>query len=69
MIYHLAVDHAHRGRGIGMLLMEKVERRLRAKGCLRAYLLIKRGNEDVVEFYRHLGWETMEITLMGKTMT
>gem|GEM_PF-1356333 len=41
---------------------------MRAKGCPKAYLLVKRGNEDVVEFYNHRGWETMEITIMGKTM-
>jgi ribosomal protein S18 acetylase RimI-like enzyme len=68
LVYHLAVDRAYRGRGIGTMLMEEVERRLRAKGCLRAYLLVKRGNEAVVEFYRHRGWETMDITLMGKTL-
>lgn len=68
MIYHLSVDRAYRGRGIGKMLMDEVERRLQVKGCRKAYLLIKRGNEDVVEFYRHRGWETMEITIMGKTM-
>lgn len=68
MIYHLAVDQAYRQRGIGKMLMDEVERRMKAKGCLKAYLLVKRGNEDVVEFYRHLGWETMEITIMGKVL-
>lgn len=68
LIYHLAVARAYRERGIGTLLMDEVERRLRAKGCLRAYLLIKRGNEEVVEFYHHRGWETMDITLMGKNL-
>jgi ribosomal protein S18 acetylase RimI-like enzyme len=67
-IYHLAVDQAYRQRGIGKMLMDEVERRMKAKGCLKAYLLVKRGNEDVVEFYRHLGWETMEITIMGKVL-
>lgn len=68
LVYHLAVAHAYRGRGIGTLLMEEVERRLRAKGCLRAYLLVKRGNEEAVEFYQQRGWETMEVALMGKTL-
>jgi ribosomal protein S18 acetylase RimI-like enzyme len=67
LIYHLAVDHAYRQRGIGTLLMNEVERRLRAKGCVRAYLLVKRGNEQVVEFYRQRGWETMDVTLMAKS--
>ena len=69
MIYHLAVDHAYRKRGIGTMLMDELERRMIAKGCLKAYLLVKRGNEDVVEFYRHQGWETMEITIMGKVLS
>ncbi len=67
LIYHLAVARAYRERGIGTLLMNEVERRLRAKGCLRAYLLVKRGNERVVEFYRQRGWETMDVTLMAKS--
>jgi len=67
LIYHLAVARAYRGRGIGTMLMNEVERRLRAKGCLRAYLLVKRGNEQVVEFYRQRGWETMDVTLMAKS--
>lgn len=68
MIYHLAVERAYRGRGIGTMLMDEVERRLRAKGCVKAYLLVKRGNEDVVEFYSQRGWETMELTIMGKVL-
>jgi len=69
MIYHLAVDHAYRKRGIGKVLMDELERRMIAKGCLKAYLLVKRGNEDVVEFYLHQGWETMDITIMGKVLS
>lgn len=67
IIYHLAVDQAYRGNGIGTLLMTEVEKRLAAKGCLKSYLLVTRENPDVIEFYRALGWETMDITLMGKS--
>jgi ribosomal protein S18 acetylase RimI-like enzyme len=67
IIYHLAVDQAHRGNGIGKMLMSEVEKRMAAKGCLKSYLLVTRENTDVVEFYQQLGWEKMEITLMGKS--
>jgi ribosomal protein S18 acetylase RimI-like enzyme len=67
IIYHLAVDQAYRGNGIGKLLMAEVEKRLAAKGCLKAYLLVTRENLDVIEFYRALDWETMDVTLMGKS--
>jgi len=68
LIYHLAVDEAHRGRGLGSLLMQEVERRLAAKGCLRAYLLIRAQNRDVTRFYEKTGWETMSVTIMGKNL-
>jgi ribosomal protein S18 acetylase RimI-like enzyme len=68
LVYHLAVDHAYRKRGIGKMLMDEVEQRLRAKGCLRCYLLVKDDAKDVVDFYRHLGWETWDVTAMGKTI-
>ena len=68
LIYHLAVDQAYRGNGIGKLLMAEVEKRLAAKGCLKSYLLVTRENTDVIEFYNRLGWEEMTVTLMGKTI-
>lgn len=68
IVYHLAVDQACRGNGIGKMLMAEVEKRLAAKGCLKSYLLVKRENTDVIEFYQQLGWEKMEITLMGKSL-
>jgi ribosomal protein S18 acetylase RimI-like enzyme len=60
MIYHLAVDENLRGAGIGGLLMEAVEQRLRAKGCLRCYLMVTTGNETAMRFYEGRGWSRME---------
>lgn len=68
LIYHLAVEPAYRRNGIGKLLMGELERRLRAKGCVKAYLLVKRENADVIEFYQRLDWDIMDLTLMGKTL-
>ncbi|HEY58890.1 MAG TPA: GNAT family N-acetyltransferase [Anaerolineae bacterium] len=55
LIYHLAVDPAFRRRGIGSTLMAELERRLVAKGCLRAYLLVTEENQETMAFYRRLG--------------
>ncbi len=68
VIYHLAVEQAYRGRGIGKILMSEVERRLVAKGCLRCYLLVKDDALDVIEFYRRLGWDTFGTTVLAKTI-
>lgn len=67
LIYHLAVEHAYRGRGIAKLLMDEIEQRLINKGCLKAYLLVLKDAQDAIDFYEHRGWETMDVTLMGKT--
>ncbi len=69
LIYHLAVDRASRGQGLGRALMAEVERRLAARGCIRAYLLVKPENLEVIEFYKQLGWEAMPVTTMGKNLS
>jgi ribosomal protein S18 acetylase RimI-like enzyme len=70
LVYHLAVDPAYRHRGIGRALMAELERRLRARGCLKCYLLLVRGNAEAEEFYRRQDWEDMSdnIMLLGKEL-
>lgn len=63
LIYHLAVEESQRSRGIGGLLMDEVERRLKAKGCLKCYLLVTAENESAIRFYESRGWENMESIL------
>ena len=66
MIYHLAVVQEYRQLGLGTALMDEVERRLKAKGCLRSYLLVTRDNPNAVDFYSRRGWEMMDIHIMAK---
>lgn len=69
LIYHLAVDSAFRGQGIGSRLMDEVESRLRDKGCLKCYLLIAADNYDVEDYYQARGWQPMnDIHLYGKNL-
>lgn len=60
LIYHLAVDPTLRQRGIGELLMNEVEQRLKAKGCIRCYLMVAADNESAIRFYEKRGWENMD---------
>jgi len=39
LVYHLAVSGSCRGQRIGSRLLNEVETRLRAKGCLKCYLM------------------------------
>ncbi|HKZ54234.1 MAG TPA: GNAT family acetyltransferase [Anaerolineales bacterium] len=66
LVYHLAVDENHRRSGCGRGLMEELERRLRGRGCLKAYLLVTRDNDEAIAFYEKVGWEIMDLHVMGK---
>ena len=69
LIYHLAVAASFRGKGIGSQLMDEVESRLRAKGCLKCYLLVTLDNSEVGQYYQRLGWQHMQdIQLYGKEL-
>ncbi|MGA9532758.1 MAG: GNAT family acetyltransferase [Anaerolineales bacterium] len=68
MVYHLAVDRDHRRTGLGRILMDELEERLRAKGCLKYYLLVTKDNDGAIAFYRSLGWDLMDLHVMGKRL-
>src|SRR5919108_281365 len=67
LIYHLAVAASFRGQGIGSELMNELESRLRAKGCLKCYLLVTVDNIEVADYYIRRGWQPMDqVQLYGK---
>jgi ribosomal protein S18 acetylase RimI-like enzyme len=68
MVYHLAVLPLHRRAGIGQLLMEELESRLRAKGCLKYYLLVTKDNQPALDFYASQGCELMPLHVLGKVI-
>jgi ribosomal protein S18 acetylase RimI-like enzyme len=68
MMYHLAVDPSHRQNGIGALLMDELERRLRQRGCIRYYLLVTQDNEAAIRFYEARGWQRMDLFAYGKDL-
>ena len=68
MVYHLAVAEAHRRQGIAVQLMQEVENRLRAKGCIRSYLLVTADNLEAARFYEAQNWERMDLFVYGKDL-
>ena len=69
MIYHLAVNAGYRKQGIGGMLMDEVEKRLKAKGCLKSYLLVTIDNEEAMRFYEKRKWERMDtLYIYGKEL-
>lgn len=69
LVYHLAVAASFRGMGIGSRLMDEVEARLRAKGCLKCYLLVTNDNPEAEGYYQQRGWQPMDtVHLFGKEL-
>lgn len=70
LVYHLAVASEFRGNGIGSQLMDELEVRMRAKGCLKSYLLVTVDNTEAEEYYKRHGWQPMghQVHLMGKEL-
>ena len=69
LVYHLAVAAKFRGMGIGTRLMDELESRLRAKGCLKGYLMITLDNPEVESYYQRRGWQPMDtIRMYGKEL-
>ena len=59
-IYHLAVDPAYQGRGLGRRLVDECLEGLRQTGLKRVIILVAGDNPRGREFWKRCGWE--EIT-------
>jgi ribosomal protein S18 acetylase RimI-like enzyme len=67
-VNYLAVSAEHRRKGLGSQLMSEAERILRGVGCPKINLQIRAGNDDVVEFYRQIGYAPDQTIGMGKRL-
>jgi len=67
-VYYLAVLSAFRRQGIGTALMRAIEGRLAGRGCPKLNLQVRAGNEQVVAFYRRLGFAVEPRVSMGKRL-
>ena len=67
-INYLAVHPDRRRQGLGRLLMDEAERRLRALGCPKVNLQVRTSNEAAREFYRQIGYRLDEAVSFGKRL-
>jgi len=67
-INYLAVHPDLRRRGLGRLLMDQAERRLRDLGCPKVNLQVRTSNEAAREFYRRIGYSLDEAVSFGKRL-
>ncbi|MFZ2057790.1 MAG: GNAT family acetyltransferase [Acidimicrobiales bacterium] len=67
-INYLAVHPDHRRQGLGRLLMDVAERRLRDLGCAKVNLQVRASNERATEFYRQIGYTVDDVVSLGKRL-
>ena len=67
-IYSMAVDERERHRGVGSVLMDEIEKSLRALGCLKVNLQVVPSNSGVINFYERLGFSVEDRISMGKRL-
>jgi len=67
-INYLAVDPTLQRRGLGRALVEEAERRLRAEGCPKISLQVRKSNEGAIAFYRRIGYSVDDVTSLGKRL-
>jgi ribosomal protein S18 acetylase RimI-like enzyme len=67
-INYLAVHPEHQRTGVGRLMMEEVESLLRAAGCPKINLQVRSTNAQVIEFYEAIGFNTDDVTSLGKRL-
>jgi ribosomal protein S18 acetylase RimI-like enzyme len=65
-IYYVVSDPKHRNRGIGRSMVEAAEEWLKNKGVVKVMLMVRETNTQVVDFYKHLGFEATPRVVMQK---
>lgn len=66
--YYLGVHPDYRGRGIANALISRLEKKLIARGCPKIQLMVREDNDTVIEMYEKLGYETQNVTSLGKRL-
>jgi N-acetylglutamate synthase len=65
-IYHLAVDPAYQGRGLGKRLLDECLDGLREAGVQRVIILVAGDNQRGAKFWKRYGWEEIPgVLVMG----
>ncbi|MGO3146066.1 MAG: GNAT family acetyltransferase [Leucobacter sp.] len=67
-INYLASAPNLRGNGIGLALMQHVEKALLNMGCPKINLQVRPTNDGVVSYYERMGYDVAEIIDLGKRL-
>jgi ribosomal protein S18 acetylase RimI-like enzyme len=67
-VYYLGVAPDHRHRGYGRLIVDSVTEKLKALGCPKINIMIRKDNSEAIGFYSGLGYADDPINTMSKRL-
>jgi len=67
-VYYLAVHPDYRGRGFANALLNRLEKKLIARGCPKINLMVREENDLVLGFYEKLDYEVQDAICVGKRL-
>jgi ribosomal protein S18 acetylase RimI-like enzyme len=67
-VNYLAVAEEHRRRGLGRMLMQRVESQLKDIGCPKLNMQVRSSNTAVLAFYERLGYTQDQAVCLGKRL-
>ena len=67
-VNYLGIHPKYKNKGLGKLLMNRIEEELIKVGCPKINLMVRNSNLDVQEFYRVIGYEEQEVVVFGKRL-
>jgi ribosomal protein S18 acetylase RimI-like enzyme len=65
-LYLVGVDPAYQRRGYARALITEMEKLLHARGCRKINLQVRDTNEQVIEFYKRVGYSVDPVLSLGK---
>ena len=68
-INYLAVEPEMRHKGLGRMLMVRIEEGLAEMGCPKINLQVRESNLDVIRFYEKIGYSSDHVIGFGKRLT
>ena len=64
----LRTTWAYRGRGIANALLNRLEKKLIARGCPKIQIMVREENDVVLGMYERLGYEHADAQSLGKRL-
>jgi len=65
-LYLVGVDPDHQRQGHARAMVSEMEKLLHARGCRKINLQVRDTNEQVIEFYKRIGYSFDPVRSMGK---